>query len=100
MNIEKQTAANSVTLNVSGIIDNTNYTKLESALSELLDGKIPLIILDFGELTYISSLGLRTLYNSLSRAKAYNGRLVLKRVNAKISEIFDITGFGGIFTIL
>ena len=57
------------------------------------------LTLDLTGLEYISSAGLRVL---LSAQKAMNkqGRMTVTHVNETILEIFDVTGFSDILTIL
>lgn len=84
-------------LNLSGRLDTTTAPELEAALKESLAG-VTALILDFAELNYISSAGLRVL---LSAQKTMNkqGSMTLKHVNEDIQEVFDITGFSDILTI-
>ena len=55
-------------------------------------------MLDFQELDYISSAGLRVL---LSAQKTMNkqGEMILQHVNETVMEVFEITGFSDILTI-
>lgn len=54
--------------------------------------------MDFSELEYMSSAGLRVL---LAAQKVMNnqGRMVVKNVNDAIMEVFEMTGFADILTI-
>ena len=54
--------------------------------------------LDFSELEYLSSAGLRVL---LQAQKTMNkqGEMIIKNVNETVSEIFEVTGFADILTI-
>jgi len=54
--------------------------------------------MDFSELEYISSAGLRVL---LSAQKVMNkqGKMVIRHVNEIILEVFEVTGFTDILTI-
>ena len=53
-------------------------------------------MLDFKNLEYISSAGLRVL---LGAHKAMKGNLIVKNANQTLMEVFDITGFADILTI-
>lgn len=91
---------NGSTLNVSleGRLDTVTAPQLEAFLKEHLAGKTELS-LDFAALEYISSAGLRVL---LGTQKAMNGqgKMTVCNVNSEIAEIFDITGFSDILTIV
>ena len=56
------------------------------------------LALDFSQLEYLSSAGLRVL---LSAQKVMNrqGTMVIKNVNETIMEIFEVTGFSDILTV-
>jgi anti-sigma B factor antagonist len=56
------------------------------------------LILDCGELEYVSSAGLRVILKAQKRMKA-QGSMKLMGVNETVMEVFDITGFTDILTI-
>lgn len=97
LNIEKTVNQQSVSIALSGRLDTTTAPELEKAFNEVLDGATSLT-LDFSELEYISSAGLRVL---LSAQKVMNkqGEMKLIHVNESIMEIFEVTGFSDILTI-
>ena len=57
------------------------------------------LVLDFAALDYLSSAGLRVL---LQAQKTMNkqGEMIIKNVNETINEIFEVTGFVDILTIV
>ena len=87
------------TLKISpkGRLDTTTAPQLEGVLQESLDG-VTELILDFADLKYISSAGLRVL---LSAQKTMNkqGSMKICHVSSDIMEVFEITGFSDILTI-
>ncbi len=97
MNINKQENGNELNIMLSGRLDTATAPVLEAELKQCLDGKSALT-LDFSELEYISSAGLRVL---LSTQKIMNkqGSMTVKNVNESIMEVFEITGFCDILTI-
>lgn len=84
-------------ISAAGRLDTTTSPELEAAIKENIEG-ITELTLDFAELAYISSAGLRVL---LSAQKTMNkqGRMVLKNVNEAVNEVFEITGFSDILTV-
>ena len=82
---------------VSERLDTTTAPQLEKELRAQLEG-VTELILDFAELSYVSSAGLRVL---LSTQKVMNkqGKMILRHVNENIMEVFEITGFVDILTI-
>ena len=97
MTIEKNIAGATLTLSLSGRLDTAAAPQLEAELKENLSG-MEHLVLDFAELAYLSSAGLRVL---LAAQKTMNkqGDMVVRNVNDTIAEIFDVTGFIDILTI-
>ena len=97
MTIDKDIQNKVMTLKLSGRLDTTTSPELEQVLKESIDG-IEDLRMDFSDLEYISSAGLRIL---LSAQKTMNkqGEMSITGVNDTISEIFEITGFSDILTI-
>ena len=84
-------------LQISGRVDTKTAPQLEEVISNSLDG-VKLLIMDFEEVEYISSAGLRVL---LIAQKTMNkqGDMKVNNVNTDIMEIFEVTGFSDILTI-
>lgn len=97
MEIIKTAEDKKLAVEVKGRLDTTTAPELEAALKESMEG-IEELTLNFAELEYISSAGLRVL---LSTQKTMNrqGSMKLIGVNETIMEIFSITGFCDILTI-
>lgn len=95
MEIVKTANENVLNVALSGRLDTTTAPQLEEEL--VLDG-VTELNLDFAELDYISSAGLRVL---LAAQKVMNkqGAMKILNVNSDIMEVFEITGFSDILTI-
>ena len=98
MTIKKNKADNVMTIALSGRLDTVTAPELELEISNALAG-ITELILDLEKLDYISSAGLRVL---LSTQKTMNEHCIMtvKNVNSTIMEIFEVTGFTDILTIV
>lgn len=85
------------TVAVSGRIDTTTAPELEQVLDAEISDVLDLTI-DFDELEYISSAGLRLL---LMLQKNLSGKGSFKIVNVSdfVMEVFEMTGFKDIITI-
>ena len=97
MTIEKKIENDGAVLAVSGRLDTVTAPALEAALDEIF-GNIKALILDFSELEYISSAGLRVILKA-QKAMTGKGSMKLIGVNDNIREVFEITGFTDILTI-
>ncbi|MBR3641740.1 MAG: STAS domain-containing protein [Oscillibacter sp.] len=97
MTISKKANGTSLEIAVSGRIDSVTAPELEAELSASLDG-VEHLTLDFKEISYISSAGLRVLLSSQKRMNA-QGDMKVTNVNEAVMEIFDVTGFSDILCI-
>lgn len=96
MTIEKTLNGETLTLKVIGRLDTSTAPQLEAEMNDSLSS-VKDLILDFSELEYISSAGLRVI---LKAQKVMNkqGTMKLTNVNDTVMEVFDITGFSDILT--
>lgn len=97
MTITKEAAGTALTLSLQGRLDTGTAPQLEAALKESMDGVTDLT-LDFAELEYISSAGLRVLL-SAQKVMKKQGSMVIRHVNETIMEVFEVTGFSDFLTI-
>ena len=97
MHITKKNEASKLVLELDGRIDTLTAPALEAELKQSING-INELIIDFKDIEYISSAGLRVI---LSAQKVMNtqGSMIIKNVNKDVMEIFDITGFADFLTI-
>ena len=97
LDIKKSIDGTKAVFALSGRLDTTTAPQLEQELKGSLNGVTDLI-LDFADLSYISSAGLRVL---LSAQKIMNkqGSMVIHNANETVMEIFEVTGFSDILTI-
>lgn len=98
MTINVATEGEKSCVGVVGRLDTVTAPELEGKLKELFETAKELE-LDFSELEYISSAGLRVL---LGAQKAMNkiGTMTVKNVNDAVMEVFEITGFKDILNIV
>ena len=82
---------------LEGRLDTVTAPELEKELKESLDG-ITDLTLDFENLEYISSAGLRVLL-SAHKIMSARGSMKIVNVNEIIQEVFEVTGFTDILTI-
>ena len=78
-------------------------TVSSAALKEQLDAvgtEDADIELDFANVAYISSAGLRLLVALQKQAKAGGHTMVIKNTNAVVNEVFRVSGFNKTFTIV
>ena len=96
--ITKQDDKTLVTLN--GRIDTTNADKFQNDLLPLMQGENPDIDIDCSGMTYTSAQGLRMFLLLQKSVIARHGKMLMRNMNPQVKEVFDITGFSNIITIL
>lgn len=97
MTIDKKLDGAELTIALSGRLDTITAPQLEADLKNSLPG-VEHLVLDFAELAYLSSAGLRVLLGAQKQMNK-QGDMLLRNVNDTISEIFEVTGFADILTI-
>lgn len=96
MKITSNKERQKLTLTIAGRIDTTTAPELEAKVNDITD--INDLVLDFADVEYISSAGLRVV---LKAQKLMNtlGTMKLINVNDDVLDVFDITGFNDFLTI-
>ena len=97
MTITKEQKGNSLTIALEGRLDTTTAPELEKELKSL-DG-VAELKLDFAKLEYISSAGLRVLL-AAHKTMSKQGGMKVTNVNEIVQEVFEVTGFSDILTIV
>ncbi len=97
MKMNKSLNGSTLTIALEGRLDTNTAPELEMEIKNSLEG-ITSLILDFADLEYISSAGLRVLLAAHKRMSV-QGDMKIKNVNEVIMEVFEVTGFTDILTI-
>ena len=99
-NIELQKIVDGSTLTVSlkGRLDTANSGEVSQDLLGSLNG-VKQLVLDFTDLVYISSSGLRILLQLVKQLKGQQGELIVRHVSKEIMDVFKMTGFSSLLKI-
>jgi anti-sigma B factor antagonist len=97
MNIEVRKNLEGIVIEIAGRLDTTTAPTLEKTINEHIND-IKNLVLDFKELKYISSAGLRVLLSAQKKMKNIGSMKVIN-VCVEIMEIFEMTGFADILSI-
>ena len=98
MDIKKVKSNSTMTVLISGRVDTSTSPILENELKNSFDG-CEYMVLDFADVEYISSAGLRVLLSS-HKVMSKKGGMKLKNVSDDVMEIFEVTGFSEILDIV
>ncbi|MBN8510567.1 MAG: STAS domain-containing protein [Burkholderiales bacterium] len=85
-----------------GRIDHRSAAELEASLAPLLDAAIArrgALVLDFAEVEYISSVGLRVLMLAARRMREAQAPLALAALQTVVAEIFTISRFDKVLAV-
>lgn len=78
---------------LKGRIDSASAQAFEQALQPLFTAPGGRVAMDFAQLDYISSAGLRVVLMAAKRARQGAGQLLLCALPAHVHEVFEISGF-------
>lgn len=84
---------------LNGRLDSNTAMGFEQKLFECIENGTQRLILDFQELDYISSAGLRVILKATKSLKSDNGKLVLCAMQDYVKEVFEISGFDSFLPI-
>lgn len=98
MNINKEYNQSKLTLTVEGRIDTITSQELDDEIQKELNN-FDYLIIDFTNVEYISSAGLRVLIGTQKKLRPENIPFVIRNVNDNVGEIFRASGFNQLLTI-
>ena len=97
MTIEIKRNAEETILELAGRLDTTTAPALDKTIGNDIEGTRSLV-LNFKNLEYISSAGLRVLLSAQKKMQK-NGSMKVTNVCEEVMEVFEMTGFADILTI-
>ena len=99
MTINKEKTGDKTSFILSGRLDTTTAPSLQELLIPEFDSSKQ-IELDFANIIYVSSAGLRVLLMGQKTAKSKDAQFILTNVSPEIMEVFEMTGFSDMLTII
>ena len=97
MKIKKVQEGSKLMIAVTGRIDSATAPELDKEVNSSLEG-ITELVMDFSELEYTSSAGLRVLLEA-DKTMERQGSMIVTGVNEEVKQIFEVTGFDMILNI-
>ena len=97
MTLNKNQDGTKLTIEIIGRLDTSTAPQLEEEISKSVE-EIKTLVLDFGQLEYISSAGLRVLLKS-QKTMMKQGKMIIVNASETIREVFELTGFMDILTL-
>lgn len=97
MDFQTRVENKATVVTISGRLDAVTASEFEKRIRELIDSGNIYIVVDFEQLDYISSAGLRGLLLMAKLLKEKGGRVCLANVKGNVRSVFDICGLTTIF---
>jgi anti-sigma B factor antagonist len=86
-------------LSFQGNLDTNTSPDAENEINGLIEAGSQKLLVNFENLDYISSAGLRILLATAKKLKASQGDLKICCLNETVQEVFDISGFATILSV-
>jgi anti-anti-sigma factor len=93
-----ENAADQVVLVASGEIDAATAPALAEAGTVLLAEEATALVIDFSEVTFCDSAGLRVLLKLHDAAGVSGGSLRVRGATGLVARVFEVTGLGALFS--
>jgi len=97
-NITEEQQGDALILRMSGRLDASNAQSVEGELMGFVTEGVHLC-LDFSEVQFVSSAGLRIFLMMAKKVRPLKGKLVLFGLKPVVKDVFVISGFSKILTI-
>lgn len=99
MTIDIKEENGSVKVLLQGRLDTAAAADMAPQFNTLCENADKEITLDFTNLEYISSSGLRLLIGLRKESAAKGGKVIIEKINDSIRNVFTMTGFYSLFEI-
>ena len=99
MDVIEKTVGSVTVVEPRGRIDSVTAQEFGQRMSKLLKAGCHQIVIDFQNITYISSAGFRQLLIVNKSTQEMNGKLALCGIAGNVKRLFDIGAFGDLFPI-
>lgn len=99
MEILQTNQAQVTILKLRGRLDTLASKTLQEKIAEVTNSNENHLLIDFADLDFISSSGLRILLSTAKQMKSLKRKLALSSLKNRVKEVFDIAGFTMLFSI-
>jgi anti-anti-sigma factor len=99
MELTEESRAGVTVVTARGRLDGASSGVFAERLGRLVAGAQPRLVVDFANVDFVSSAGLRAVLTLVKKVKAANGAFALCAVQGPVREVLDITGFNTMIAI-
>ena len=99
MEITKEQVGDAYVVSPTGRLDGIYSSAFAKEVGELIAGANPKILIDFAEIDFVTSAGIRAVLLLMKKAKASGAAFALCGVNEQVREVLDTTGLEWVIPI-
>jgi anti-anti-sigma factor len=99
MDLSEQQVGRVWIVTARGRLDGATSGLFAQRIDALVSGSEPRLLVDFSDVEFVSSAGLRVVLTLVKKVRAHKGVLALCGVQAPVQEVLEITGFAGMIDI-
>ncbi|MDA1353737.1 MAG: STAS domain-containing protein [bacterium] len=97
INVEFSKEGDSLIATVSGQIDTLTAPELQNRLVSAIEQGENKVVMDVADVNYVSSAGLRVFLIIQKKLKPLGHGLEIRNMRDDVKQVFDVTGFTGLF---
>ena len=99
MDISTERNGGTLIAKTGGRVDGTNATEFQDALKNVINPDDKAVVLNFEDLSYISSAGLRVILLTAKDMRSANVKFAVCSLSQSVRDVFTISGFDQIIDI-
>lgn len=97
MDLQTKIENNAIVVTIGGRLDAVTAPEYEKSIRTLIESGNSHFVVDFDQLDYISSAGLRALLLMGKLLKEKDGQVCFANVKGNVRSVFDMSGFTALF---
>lgn len=86
-------------IRIEGNLDTQTSPAAQEELERIVEDGARKLLIDFADLAYISSAGLRVLLATAKKLTTEQGEMRMCNMNEVVKEVFEVSGFSTIFKV-
>ncbi len=99
MDIRDERVGDVWVVTAEGRLDGIYSSAFANHVGALIVGENPKILIDFTQIDFVTSAGLRAVLLLMKKAKASGGAFALAGVNEQVREVLNVSGLADMFSI-
>ena len=88
-----------IVIKIEGNLDTQTSPEAQEELDRIVEDGARKLLIDFADLAYISSAGLRVLLATAKKLTTEQGEMRMCNMNDVVKEVFEVSGFSTIFKV-